>query len=222
MKKYVVIFFVTAAVLLTACGNQTISDKNTEKTIYTEEQHKKTEVADTDILETAEPSTVEPVAIENLKIFESTYGDMSSFGEPSNVTPIDVESVVVHKGHYTIVEYEGLWITFSAEDDFSLVPTSTIVAITALSDKYTDSNGFKIGTTKEELMQKYSINDNDFFSGEENEQIYRIKDDMLLAHDIPEYDSFYPVDTGESPIILIYLIKDNCVNGILLRHLTAG
>lgn len=221
MKKHIGILFLTVAVLLTACGNQTISDKNAEKTISTEEQNKKTEIADADILETAESSTVEPVAIENLKIFESTYDDMLSFGEPSNVTPIDEESVVVNKGHYAIAEYEGLWITFSVEDDFSLVPTSTIVAITALSDKYTDSNGFKIGTTKEELMQKYSINDDDFLS-EENEQMYRIKDDTLLAHDIPEYDSFYPADTGESPIILIYLIKDNCINGILLRHLTTG
>lgn len=167
----------------------------------------------------ATESEIKTAAIENLT-FDSTYEQMSVFGEPNVVTPIDEESIVINKGHYVTAEYGGLEVTLSATEDFGLTESSSVYAVTVLSETYTDSNGLKVGTSKEELMQKFSLTEDEFLSGEENEAEYRLKNNFI-AHQIPKYDSFYPAENGESPVILIYLIKDDCVNGILLRHLTA-
>lgn len=164
-------------------------------------------------------NSTEPAAIETLT-FGSTYKDMTSLGEPNSITPIDDESIIINKGHYVTAEYDGLTVTLSAKEDFTLTPVSNIVAITAVADTYTDSRGLKVGTSKEELMQKYSMSESDFLSGKENEEQYHIHNNFM-THDIPAYDSFYVSDDGEIPVILIYLIKDDCINGILLRHLTA-
>lgn len=158
-------------------------------------------------------------AIENIT-WESTYEALDSLGEPASITPIDDESIIINKGYYVTAEYDGLTLTLSAKDDFTIVPESSVIAVTSLSDVYIDSNGVKVGMSKEELMQKYSIRENEFLSGEENGEIYRIHNNFI-THNIPAYDSFYVADNGDNPVVLIYLIKDDCINGILLRHLTA-
>lgn len=159
-------------------------------------------------------------AIENLTL-NSTYKDMESFGEPDSITPVEDEAVIANKGYYVTAEYNGLTVTLSNDDTFTLTPSSSIIAITALSNAYTDSRGLNVGTSKKELMEKYSLSENDFLSGEENAAIYRIPKNTFIAHTIPDYDCFYAAVTKDHPVTLIYLIKNDCINGILLRHLTA-
>lgn len=165
-------------------------------------------------------SAMAPVSIEKLT-WDSTYDKMSDLGEPNAVIPVEDESIVSNKGYYVTVEYNGLMVTLSAEKDFALTSASSIVAVTALSDTYTDSCGMKVGMSKKELMREYSLTESDFLSGKENAEKYRIPDTNFIAHNIPFYDSFYVAENKDTPIALIYLIKDGCINGILLRHLTA-
>lgn len=157
--------------------------------------------------------------IENLSL-NSTYDKMSNLGKPIALIPVEDEAILINKGYYVTVEYDGLMVTLNAEKDFNLTPSSFIVAVTALSDAYTDSYGISVGMSKKELMQQYSFSENDLMD-KENAEVYRIPDTNFISHNIPDYDSFYVAENKDTPVALIYLIKDDYINGILLRHLTA-
>lgn len=166
----------------------------------------------------------EPVTIEGLT-FGSKYEDLSAWGEPKAITQIKDEAVVINKGYFDVVEYDGLAATVSAGTDWILPENAAIYSLTVLSDAYTDSEGLKVGDSKEKLMKQYNLYEHELIRAgeyeEEYEELYRIHDDGIAVHELPDYDFFYPAERGNSPIILIYLIKDDCINGILLRHLTA-
>lgn len=159
------------------------------------------------------------ISIENLSL-NSTYDKMSNLGKPNAIIPVEDEAIIINKGYYVTVEYDGLMVTLNTEKDFDLTPSSCIVAVTALSDAYTDSYGMRVGMSKKELMQKFSFSENDLMD-KENAEVYRIPDTNFISHNIPHYDSFYVIENEDMPIALIYLIKDDYINGILLRHLTA-
>lgn len=159
------------------------------------------------------------ISIENLSL-NSTYDKMSNLGKPTALISVEDEAIIINKGYYVTVEYGGLMVTLNAEKDFNLTPSSCIVAVTALSDAYTDSYGMRVGMSKKELMQQFSFSENDLMD-KENAEVYRIPDTNFISHNIPVFDSFYVVENEDMPIALIYLIKDDYINGILLRHLTA-
>lgn len=214
MKKglKVSLLMVVLMVSLSACGDSS----QWKETQTTESEELTEEVSAGDLF-------TEP-AIETLKIFGSMYSDMEFLGEPKAVTPLDKENVILNYGHFTIAEYDGLTATFSVEEDFALKPDSGLIAITLTSDSYTNSNGIRVGMSKEELMKKYFLAEEDFLSAEEGENgfYYCIRDDGILSHKIPEYDFFYPAYNLENPIAFVYLVKDERVVAILLRHMSAG
>lgn len=175
---------------------------------------------------TIEPEVLtESVTIEGLT-FGSMYEELSMLGDPKAITPIQDEAVVMNKGYFVTAEYEGLTATLSAGTNFILTESSNIYSLTALSDAYTDSKGLKVGDSKEKLMRQYNLYEHELIRAgeyeEEYEELYRIHNDGIAAHELPDYDFFFAADNGESPVVLIYLIRDDCINGILLRHLTAG
>lgn len=159
------------------------------------------------------------ISIENLSL-NTTYDKMTNLGKPNALVPVEDEAIIINKGYYVTVEYDGLIVTLNAEKNFDLTSSSSIVAVTALSDAYTDSYGMRVGMSKEELMRQFSFSENDLMD-KENAEIYRIPDTNFISHNIPIYDSFYVIENVDVPIVLIYLIKDDYINGILLRHLTA-
>lgn len=195
--------------------------KNSEQPITTEWE----KTNEDEIQYSIEPETLaEPGTIEGLTC-GSRYEELSAFGEVKVITPVKDEAVVTNKGYFDVVEYEGLTATVSAGTDFILPENAAIYSLTIFSDAYTDSKGLKVGDSKEKLMREYNLYEHELISAgeyeEEYEELYRIQDDGIAVHELPAYDFFYPADKGNSPIILIYLIKDDCINGILLRNLTA-
>lgn len=167
----------------------------------------------------------EPPAIGGLTV-GSMYEELSAFGEPNKITPIDDEGTLLNKGYFVTVEYDDLTATVSAGTNFILTENSGIYSLSVFSDTYTDSEGLKVGDSKDKLIREYGLYEHELIRAgeyeEEYETLYRIHDDGIAEHELPDYDYFYPAENEDSPIILIYLIKDDCINGILLRHLTAG
>lgn len=128
------------------------------------------------------------ISIENLS-FNSTYDKMSDLGKPTALIPVEDDAVIINKGYYVTVEYDGLMVTLNTEKDFDLTPSSWIVAVTALSDAYTDSYGMRVGMSKKELMQQFSFSENDLMD-KENAEAYRIPDTNFISHNIPVFDSY--------------------------------
>lgn len=156
------------------------------------------------------------------------YANMSWLGEPVSIMPVENQSVINNKGFYVGVDYTGLEVTMKSDDDFRLMPSSAIYAITITGKDVMALGFYPVGTSKLKLQQVYQLKEDDFLEknknfsdSDERVETYRIEYDGIRKHNIPEYDSFCIIHEPDNPVALIYLLKEEMVKAVLVRHLTA-
>lgn len=143
-------------------------------------------------------------------------------GQPISKTDLDNDTEMLY-GHYTMLEYPGLEITFNTDKEFNIDNSkSNIIELDITSSNYKTSSGITIGSFKTVLKSIYGITD--FFSPLDEILIgsQRIRGFRRESVPFVDYDEYCYVHNSKEPIGLIFLIKDDRVVRILIRHLTAG
>ncbi len=144
-------------------------------------------------------------------------------GEPNDTIPITDEAIVVNKGYFSVLEYEGLQLVVSVNENYELLENSDVVELDVLNDAYSTSKGIRCGSTKEEVKELYELDDNQFFMKEDSAPIGKSRIAGLRRERLPfeAYDEYCLIEKDDYPVALVILFNEEEVVRILIRHLTA-
>lgn len=165
-------------------------------------------------------ASVNDIRIENLT-FGHTYKEVKEqLGEPTAIVPILDEGIVLTKGHFVILEYPGLECIMDTNLS-TLEDRRTIVELTVTGENYYTPKKLTVGSKKEELKKAYYLADEDFIDKMDENLLGRIQGLRRENHTVPEYEEIAVIRAAESPVVLIYLLKEDKVTAMLIRHLSA-
>lgn len=160
------------------------------------------------------------IRIENLT-FGHTYKEVKDqLGEPTVIVPILDEGVVLNKGHFVILEYPGLEYIVDTRLE-EVENGSSVVEITVTGENYYTPEHFTVGSTKEDLKKVYQLEEKDFIDKTDEHLLDRIQGLRRENHTVPDYDESAVIRAADSPVVLLYLLKEGQVVSMLIRHLSA-
>ena len=168
----------------------------------------------------------EDFKIEGVLIFDTTYEKLIKImGKPVSINKIEDKNIATDFGYFSVISYEGVEFTINSNNSYDLA-NGNVAEIDIVSPKVSTSRGITINDTLDKIKHKYPIKY--IYSFKTNSEaplhtnvIKVFKRGEKELH-LKDYDKYCFIQSNNKPIALIFLLKNNIVKRIVVRHLTAG